>query len=107
MPNKHKILLAVLAVTVLLATGPIITTAWARGDNTQPVSSPLLLGEQEVKQLILLLDEDRNGRISKKEFMNFMATEFDRLDTDKSGELDVQELKNSQLRVSHFTSVGK
>jgi EF-hand domain pair len=107
MSNKHKIILGILAVAVLLAAGPIVTTAWARGDNTQPASSPLLLGEQEVKQLILLLDEDRNGRVSKKEFINFMAAEFDRLDTDKSGELDVHELKNSQLRVSHFTSVGK
>jgi hypothetical protein len=107
MPNKHKILLAILAFTALLVAGPIVTTAWARGDYTRPASSPLLLGEEEAKQLILLLDEDKNGRVSKKEFMNFMAAEFDRLDTDKSGELDVQELKNSQLRVSHFTSVGK
>jgi 5S rRNA maturation endonuclease (ribonuclease M5) len=107
MPNKNKILLATLAITALLAAGPIVTRAWARGDNTQPAASPLLLGEQEVKQLILLLDEDRNGRISKKEFMKFMDAEFDRLDKDKSGELDVQELKNSQLTVSHLTSVGK
>jgi hypothetical protein len=107
MPNKHKVLLGILAVAVLLAAGPIVTSAWARGDNTQPASTPLLLGEEDVKQLILLLDEDRNGRISKKEFMNFMAAEFDRLDKDKSGELDVQELRDSQFRVSHFTSVGK
>jgi hypothetical protein len=107
MPNKNKILLAILAITALLAAGPIVTRAWARGDNVQPASPPLVLGEQDVKQLVLLLDEDRNGRISKKEFMNFMAAEFDRLDKDKSGELDVQELKDSQLRVSHFTSVGK
>jgi EF hand len=107
MPNKHKILLAILATTALLATGPIVTRAWARGDNTRPATSSLLLGEEEVKQLIFLLDEDRNGRISKKEFMKFMDAEFDRLDKDKSGELDVQELKNSQLRVSHFTIAGK
>jgi hypothetical protein len=37
-----------------------------------------------------------------------MEAEFDRLDKDKSGELDPNELRQSQLRVSHsFTSAGK
>jgi hypothetical protein len=30
-----------------------------------------------------------------------MEAEFDRLDKDKNGELDVQELTQSKLRVSH------
>jgi hypothetical protein len=54
------------------------------------------------------MDADKNGKISKKEYMDFMAAEFDRLDKDKSGESDPKELANSQFRVSHpFTSVGK
>jgi Ca2+-binding EF-hand superfamily protein len=60
----------------------------------------IALGENEVKQLLTLMDADKNGRIFKQEFMNFMAAEFDRLDTDKSGELDVKELTKSQLRAS-------
>ncbi len=48
----------------------------------------LALGEEEVKQLLLLMDTNKNGKISKKEFMTFMEAEFDRLDRDKSGELD-------------------
>jgi hypothetical protein len=39
--------------------------------------------------------------------MNFVAAEFDRLDTDKSGELDIKDLAQSQLRVSHSAAVGK
>ena len=39
--------------------------------------------------------------------MKFMEAEFDRLDKAKNGELDVKELTQSKLRVSHFTSVGK
>ncbi len=66
------------------------------------------LGEGEVKQLLLLMDTDKNGKISKREYMTFMEAEFDRLDVDKSGELDPKELTQSQFRVSHpFTSVGK
>jgi len=37
-----------------------------------------------------------------------MSEEFDRLDKDKSGELDPEELKQSRVNVSHeFTRVGK
>jgi len=106
MLKKKKIALVVLAIATLLAAGTTLGTAWARGDNAQP-RPPLVLGTDEVKQLILLLDQDKNGKVSKAEFMKFMEDEFDRLDKDHSGELDVQELKESQVRVSHFTSAGK
>ena len=66
----------------------------------------LALGEEEVKQLLLLMDTDKNGRISKAEYMKFMEAEFDRLDKDKSGDLDVNEITQSKLRVSH-ASVGR
>jgi hypothetical protein len=36
--------------------------------------------------------------------MKFMEAEFDRLDKDKSGDLDAKDLQQSKLRVSHFTS---
>jgi len=40
--------------------------------------------------------------------MQFMSAEFDRLDKDRSGELDVKELTHSQVEVSHlFTVAGK
>lgn len=66
----------------------------------------MALGEDEVKQLLLLMDTDKSGKVSRQEFMNFMAAEFDRLDKDKSGELDVKELAQSQLRPSR-AAVGK
>jgi len=61
----------------------------------------LALGESDVKQLLLLMDTDKNGRVSKKEYMDFMEAEFDRLDKDKSGDLDVKELTQSSLRPVH------
>ena len=36
-----------------------------------------------------------------------MEAEFDRLDEDKKGQLDVEELEQSKLRVSHPVHVGK
>jgi Ca2+-binding EF-hand superfamily protein len=52
------------------------------------------------------MDTDKNGKISKKEFMDFMAAEFDRLDKDKSGELDPKELTQSRIRATP-PAVGK
>jgi hypothetical protein len=69
--------------------------------------SKLALGEDEVKQLLLLMDTDKNGKISKAEWMNFMSAEFDRLDTDKSGELDVHEIAQSKLRVTRHVNTVK
>jgi hypothetical protein len=63
-----------------------------------------LIAEQNVKQLLLLMDTNKNGKISKKEWMDFMSAEFDRLDTDKSGELDPKELMKSRLVVNHVSS---
>ena len=76
----------------------------------QPVTKPpdkLALGEDEVKQLLLLMDTDKSGKISKQEWMKFMEAEFDRLDKDKSGELDIKEIAQSKVRVSRFANEGK
>ena len=101
---RRNMVLAIFAAAALI--GPSSSTAWARGDNAQP-RPPQVLAEQDVKDLIVLLDEDKNGQVSKKEFMRFMEAEFDRLDKDKSGELDVRELKESRIRVVPFSSAGK
>lgn len=71
-----------------------------------PVDKPTI-GMGEVRQLLLLMDTDNDGKVSKQEFMKFMNAEFERLDTNKNGDLDVKELANSKVRVSHFASVGK
>jgi Ca2+-binding EF-hand superfamily protein len=101
--KKEKFLLAI----VVLAFALVAAAAGQRA-STPKAQDKQALGEGEVKQLLLLMDTDKSGKISKKEYMDFMAAEFDRLDKDKSGELDPTELTQSQLRVSHpFTSVGK
>jgi hypothetical protein len=61
----------------------------------------LALASDNAKQLLLLMDTDKNGKISKKEWMNFMSAEFDRLDTNRSGELDPKELLQSKVSTTH------
>jgi EF hand len=69
--------------------------------------NPLALGEDEVKRLLLLMDAHKTGKITKQEWMQFMEAEFDRLDKNKSGELDPKELAQSRLRASPFAKAGK
>jgi hypothetical protein len=54
-------------------------------------------GEAYAKQLLMLMDRDQNGKVSHAEFTNFMEAEFQMLDVNKDGELDVKELTKTRL----------
>jgi hypothetical protein len=92
------ILFAVEPLTGPAASGQAST---AQTPNPAPAYTPespkVAAGAVDVTQLVFLMDTDKNGKISKKEFMDFMSAEFDRLDKDKSGELDVKELQQSRI----------
>ncbi len=103
--RRTNIGLVILVIAVLVATWAIPGTAQQK--TATKTQNKLVLGEDEVKQLLLLMDTDKNGRISKQEFMKFMEAEFDRLDKDKSGDLDVHELAKSELHASNFSTVGR
>jgi hypothetical protein len=104
--RRKNLVSIVVLIGVLVATWAMPGTALAQKAVTK-VQDKLALGEDEVKQLLLLMDTDKNGKISKQEYMRFMEAEFERLDKDKSGELDAKELTQSSLRVSHIGPVGK
>jgi hypothetical protein len=105
--KRPKSILSVSVIAALFVGGTFIGTAIAQKKTPDaPKQNTLILGEDEVKQLLLLMDTDKNGKISRQEFMSFMAAEFDRLDKDKSGELDPKELAQSQVRSSR-PAVGK
>jgi hypothetical protein len=107
MLKRTNIVRAVVAIAVLVATRAILGTGIAQRQAVPKPQDKLALGENEVKQLLLLMDTDENGKISKQEWMKFMEAEFDRLDKDKKGQLDAKELEQSKLRVSHVVNVGK
>jgi len=99
MMNRRNLVTALITGAVAMASKAFAqtTTAVPKQPNINAIA------EANVKQLLLLMDADKNGRISKKEWMNFMSAEFDRLDTDHSGELDPKELMQSRLTVSHVS----
>ena len=107
MLRRTNIALVISVIAVLFVTWGMVRTGAAQKAAVPRPQDKLALGDGEVKQLLLLMDTDKNGKISKQEWMNFMEAEFDRLDKAKNGQLDVKELAQSQLRASYFLSVGK
>src|ERR1700757_2737802 len=88
---------ALLLIVVFAATVAMFRSSLAQKASAPKPQDNLALGEVHVKQLLLLMDKDKNGRISRQEDMSFMEAEFDRLDKDKSGDLDAHELELSDL----------
>ena len=91
-----------LAVGLLTGGAFVGTVTWAQGPDPKAQAKEekkLVQGEREARKMILLMDTNKNGKISKQEYMKFMEEEFDRLDVNKDGELDVRELTQSQLQV--------
>jgi len=87
------------AAALVIATCGMLGTAQQKSGVPKP-QNRLALAEEQVKQLLLLMDSDKNGKISKQEYMKFMEAEFDRLDKNKSGNLDVKETTGSRLQAS-------
>lgn len=107
MLTRTHIARVIVAIAVLVLTWVLLGNAVAQRQAVPKAQDKLALGEPEVKQLLLLMDTDKSGKISKEEWMKFMEAEFDRLDKDKKGQLDAKELEQSKLRVSHLVNVGK
>jgi hypothetical protein len=100
--ERRRVLPLVLAAAGVLYTPS--TASLAAQDSSQtavPSTSEkkLAAGEKEAKKMLLLMDKDQNGKVSKQEFMSFMEAEFDRLDVNKDGELDVKELTQSHVQI--------
>jgi Ca2+-binding EF-hand superfamily protein len=104
MPTRRNKLTAILITTVLLVFAAVIATA-AQKESVPKPQNRVALAEDQVKHLLLLMDADKTGKISKQQFMQFMEAEFERLDTAKKGELDVKQLTTQTVTAKNY--VGK
>jgi len=88
--------------SVLIATVGWLGTAEAQKASVPKPQDKLALGESEVRQLLALMDADKNGKVSREQYMKFMEAEFERLDKSKKGELDVRELTKPTMTANQF-----
>jgi hypothetical protein len=108
MLSRKSTILAFIAIVALLTVSTGLRTAGAAGQSSAPqapVAAPqaamVAAGTPEAVRLLRLMDKDKNGKISHAEFMAFMEAEFQRLDVNHDGELNLSELQHSQLAVAH------
>jgi hypothetical protein len=116
MSRHWRTVLAIIAA-VFLVGAIAVSTAAAQSEKSTGMVSPtpeaekvekerkLAAATDAAKQLLLAMDTNKSGKISKEEWMKFMEAEFDRLDTDHRGQLDVKELTQSRVRMRPY--VGK
>ena len=67
MLRRSSMVSVIVVITSLVATWVMLGTAVAQKAATPKPQDKLVLGEAEVKQLLLLMDTDKNGKISKQE----------------------------------------
>lgn len=56
----------------------------------------LAIALDSAKQLLLFIETNNDGKISKQQWMDFMSAEFDRLDREHRGEIDPHKLMESK-----------
>jgi Ca2+-binding EF-hand superfamily protein len=102
--TRRNLLIALTSLTFALAR-----VAVAQKASVPKQQDKAALARPHVQELLLVMDTDKNGKISKQEWMKFMEAEFDRLDKNKTGELSPQELVQSKVSVSQkpFAAAGK
>ncbi|HXH66801.1 MAG TPA: hypothetical protein VNI81_06340 [Candidatus Limnocylindrales bacterium] len=92
----------VTVAVVLVATLSMLGSAAAQKASVPKPQDKLAMGEDDIKHLLLLMEADKKGMVSKEEFMKYMEAEFERLDKSKIGELNVKELTRSNLSASYY-----
>ncbi len=105
--KRAKVASMTVALGILFALGAVQNTAVPQKSAVPKPRDNLVLGEDEVKRLMLRIDPNERGKITKQKWVKFMEAEFDRLDKNKSGELDARELAQSRSQVSSFSKAGK
>jgi len=74
-------------VATWLAVQAISTVAFAFSKRTDAMT------DASVRKLLRLMDKDKNGTVSKNEFMNYFSERFDTLDVDHNRRLEPDEMR--------------
>ena len=94
---------------VVASAFPLLLAGAALAQKASATKTPdiVAIGKPHVMQLMLLMETDKSGKVSKDQWIKFMEAEFDRLDKARTGELNIKDLKEPQAPPARFTTVGK
>jgi hypothetical protein len=67
MLNRMRIVLVILVIAILATTWGMAGTAGAQKAAVPKPQDKFAIGEDEAKQLLLLIDTDKEGKVSKQE----------------------------------------
>ena len=81
-------------IKLVTATAILAATAGVASSAMAAEAAKGGAGATYTKALITKMDVNRDGKVTKAEFMKFVEMEFDYLDKDKSGQLDTSEVMN-------------
>src|SRR5215469_7093832 len=80
MLRRSKKTWALVVTLLMLASLGLLGTAAAQKASVPRSQDKLAMGEDQVRQLLALMDADKNGKVSKEKYLRFMEAEFERLD---------------------------
>lgn len=90
-------------LTVLFAAAILLTTAAAQKASVPRPMDRLAMGEEPAKQLLVAMSANGRDVVTKQEYMKFAEQEFDRLDKENKGALNVRQFSQATLATSHYT----
>ncbi len=74
-------MLGVVKITSVMLSLFVVTTAFAANDRAEAQN------KGHGRQMMHKMDKDRNGRVSKAEYMRYMEGQFNRLDVNRNGSI--------------------
>jgi len=83
-------------VAAFAVLGSAVAADAPKSDAVSDPKSELAVAKYTL-ELINRMDADKNGEVSKAEFMDFMSKEFDRLDVNHDGKLQQSEVLNKEM----------
>jgi len=91
MSHQNIMRFTICACAALLAVAAVSQTAVAQRMDIPTVANPqtqTAMADEQTKQILLLMKNDQNGRISERDFMKFMRSEFRKLNTSQPVQAD-------------------
>jgi hypothetical protein len=103
---KQRSLLAAILLIACMCTGAALPApSFAQKTPVPNRPDRVAIASEKVTELFALMDTDKNGKISKQAWMKFMESQFDRLDTNKTGEINPNELLQSTVVAKHIRTL--